>query len=172
VPAKDYPNLLRAFALLRAVRAEARLWVAGEAAGAEFDRAIGLALEMGLDDSIRWLGLRRDLPALLDAADGFALGSAWEGMPLVLGEAMAMQKPIAATDVGGVRELLDNSGAIVPSKSPEALAEAMLKLMRASAEDRESLGRAARERIVRQFGMDAKADEWEKLYRAVLERKS
>ena len=56
--------------------------------------------------SVRWLGLRRDMPALLDAADAFVSGSAWEGMPLAVGEAMAMAKPVVATDVGGVRELV------------------------------------------------------------------
>ena len=168
VPAKDYPNLLQAFARVLAARSDARLWVAGEAAGAEFDRVSSLAVELGLEEAIRWLGLCRDLPALLDAADGFVLGSAWEGMPLVVGEAMAMQKPVVATDVGGVRELLGEAGVIVPSKSPKELAEAMLELMGRIGEDRQALGRAARERITSHFSMDAKADEWETLYRAVL----
>ena len=65
---------------------------------------------------MRWLGLRRDMPALLDAADGFVSGSAWEGMPLAVGEAMVMEKPIVATDVGGVRELVGDAGAIVEAK--------------------------------------------------------
>jgi glycosyltransferase involved in cell wall biosynthesis len=89
-------------------------------------------------------------------------------MPLVVGEAMAMQKPVVATDVGGVRELLGEAGVIVPSKSPKELAEAMLELMGRIGEDRQALGRAARERITSHFSMDAKADEWETLYRAVL----
>ena len=128
VPAKDYPNLLRAFALV-AARREAQLWVAGEASGAEFATVRALAAELGLEDAVSWLGLRRDLPALLDAADGFVLGSAWEGMPLALGEAMAMEKPVVATDVGGVRELVGEAGVIVPAKNPSALAKAMLEEM-------------------------------------------
>jgi glycosyltransferase involved in cell wall biosynthesis len=170
VPAKDYPNLLRAFAQVRVVRPEARLWVAGEMIGAEFDRINGLAARLGVSDQVRWIGLRRDLPALLDAADGFALASAWEGMPLAVGEAMAMEKPVAATDAGGVRELMGDAGLIVPAKSPDALAGAMLELMRWLPEERHALGRAARERISSMFNMDAKADEWETLYRAVLKR--
>jgi glycosyltransferase involved in cell wall biosynthesis len=168
-PAKDYPNLLRAFALLRASRSDARLWIAGEASGREFSKVRGLAAELGLDDSVRWLGLRRDLPALLDAADGFVLASAWEGMPLALGEAMAMEKPVVATDVGGVRELVGEAGVIVLRKDSEALADAMLGQMQSSPEDRQALGRAARARIQGNFSMDAKADEWEALYRTVLE---
>ncbi len=120
-------------------------------------------------EHVRWLGLRRDMPALLDAADGFVLASAWEGMPLVLGEAMAMEKPVVATDVGGVRELVGDAGTLVPAKDPEALAEAMLATMRQSREERARMGRAARERIVHQFSMDAAADWWEALYRKLLD---
>ena len=166
-PAKDYPNLLRAFALVRASRADARLWIAGEASCRDFSKVRGLAAELGLQESIRWLGLRRDLPALLDAADGFVLASAWEGMPLALGEAMAMEKPVVATDVGGVRELVGDAGAMVPPKDPGALARAMLEQMLSTQEDRRALGRAARARIQGSFSMDAKADEWEALYRTI-----
>jgi len=126
-----------------------------------------LVSELELGASVFWLGLRRDMPALLDAADGFVLASAWEGMPLAVGEAMAMEKPVVATDVGGVRELLGETGAIVPAKSPEALAEAMVELMRSTLEERHALGHAARERIATHFSIDAKADEWEALYRTI-----
>jgi glycosyltransferase involved in cell wall biosynthesis len=169
VPAKDFPNLLRAFARVRGEIPEARLWIAGEALGAGSEAIQAQAAELGT--SVRWLGLRRDMPELLDAADGFVLASAWEGMPLVVGEAMAMEKPVVATDVGGVRELVGEAGVILPAKSPEALAEAMLEMMRSTPEARGALGRAARERIAARFSIDAKADEWEALYRAVLEKK-
>jgi glycosyltransferase involved in cell wall biosynthesis len=170
-PAKDYPNLLRAFALVRAARGDARLWIAGEASRRESSKVRGLAAELGLEGSLRWLGLRRDLPALLDAADGFVLASAWEGMPLALGEAMAMEKPVVATDVGGVRELVGDAGAIVPPEDPGALARAMLEQMRSAPEDNRALGRAARARIQGNFSVDAKAGEWEALCRTILEGK-
>ena len=108
------------------------------------------------------------MPALLDAADGFVLASAWEGMPLAVGEAMAMEKPVVATDVGGVRELVGEAGVIVPAKSPERLAEAMLEMMRRTDEERRKLGSAARERIAAHFSIDAKIDEWEALYGKLL----
>jgi glycosyltransferase involved in cell wall biosynthesis len=170
VPAKDYPNLLRAFAAVRASVPAAQLWVAGEASGSESSKVRALAEELGVHDAVRWLGLRRDLPALLDAADGFVLASAWEGMPLVVGEAMAMEKPVVATDVGGVRELLGETGELVPARDTVALAEAMLGTMQRTDEERRTLGRAARKRICRSFSIEARADEWEALYRMVLER--
>ena len=169
--AKDYPNLLRAFARVHAPAAHARLWIAGEAVGEGYAEIQTLAAGLGLADAVCWLGLRRDMPALFDAADGFMLASAWEGMPLAVGEAMAMEKPVVATDVGGVRELMGEVGAIVPAKSPEGLAASMLALMRSTPEARASLGCAARAHIQENFSIEAKADEWETLYRRVLARK-
>jgi glycosyltransferase involved in cell wall biosynthesis len=170
VPAKDYPNLLRAFAWVQAPCPEAQLWIAGEAQGEEFAAIQALAAELGLGASVRWLGLRRDMAALMDAADGFVLASSREGMPLVVGEAMAMEKPVVATDVGGVRELVGEAGVLVPAKSPETLGQAMLGMMQSAPETRRKLGRAARERITANFNIEAKANEWEALYRAVLEK--
>ena len=166
VAAKDYPNLLRAFAFVRAAVPSVCLWVAGESLGAGYAVIHALAADLGA--SIRWLGLRRDMPALLDAADGFVLASAWEGMPLVVGEAMAMEKLVVATDVGGVRELMGDAGALVPSKNPESLAKTMLETMRKTNDERRKLGMAARERISARFSMNAKADEWEALYKEML----
>jgi glycosyltransferase involved in cell wall biosynthesis len=158
VPAKDFPNLLRAFEIVRAEFPTAQLWLAGE----------GASGKQSSMENVRWLGLRRDMPALLDAADGFVLASAWEGMPLVVGEAMAMEKPVVATDVGGVRELVGETGAVVPAKQSEALAAAMVRWMRCGVDERASSGRAARVRIDAGFSMDGRADQWEGLYRREL----
>jgi glycosyltransferase involved in cell wall biosynthesis len=168
VPAKDYPCLLRAFARVRAARSVARLWIAAETGGNEFEQAKKLIAELGLQESVDWLGLRRDMPALFDAADGFVLSSAWEGMPLVVGEAMAMEKLVVATDVGGVREFLGETGLIVPSRSPRALAQAMLDAMQMPAVERRALGSAARRRIVDRFTMERTTEQWEAKYRAML----
>jgi glycosyltransferase involved in cell wall biosynthesis len=172
MPAKDFPNLLRAFAMVRGEAPDTELWIAGALQDAKealaADGLAGEVLTAGAERSgperVRWLGLRRDMPALMDAADGFVLASAWEGMPLVLGEAMAMEKPVVATDVGGVGELVGDCGAIVPAKDSEALAAAMLETMRRSREERAQMGRLSRERIVREFSIDAAADWWEALY--------
>ncbi len=189
VPAKDYPNLLRAFAQIRAGERmgcgddeagcpgsvfpdrgkPTGLWIAGEGADNEVSRARQLSIELGLNHAVRWLGLRRDLPALLDAADGFVLGSAWEGMPLAVSEAMAMEKPVVATDAGGTRELIGDAGLLAPAKNANALAEAMLTVMRMSLDERAKLGTRARARICERFSLEAKAGAWEALYAGLLE---
>lgn len=167
VPAKDYPNLLRAFALVHTTSPNARLWIAAEATGPEFARLNELSAELGLNGCMKCLGLCRDMPALLDAADGFVLSSAWEGMPLVVGEAMAMEKSVVATDVGGVRQMVGDAGVLVPSDDASALAQAMLAVMQMPMEDRQTQGRAARTRIQAEFDLDGKLVEWESLYRSL-----
>lgn len=176
VPAKDYPNLLQAFGEVRATFPNAQLWIAGvppetnskHTADGVSHFVSGFAVGPGSLEQVRLLGLRRDMPALFDAADGFVQGSAWEGMPLTVGEAMAMQKPVVATDAGGTRELIGDTGTIVPVKAPGALAAAMIHQMQRPAEHRQAVGHAARARIASHFSMDARADTWEALYRAVI----
>jgi len=165
VLAKDIPNLMKAFVKVRASNLAAQLWIAGEGNQPGVGCVSG---SVAVSGSFRWLGLRRDLPALLDAADGFVLASAWEGMPLVIGEAMAMGKPVVATDVGGVRELVGDTGVIVPARDSVALAAAMLGVMAMPLEDREKLVESARARILTHFSMDARAEEWQALYRNML----
>ncbi len=159
-PAKDYPNLLRAFAQVRATHPGARLWIAGEGDSAQF---AGQPAQ-----SVEFLGLRRDVASLLDAADGFVLSSAWEGMPLAVGEAMAMEKIVVATGVGGVRELIGDTGLIVPPHDSPALAEAMLKAMSINEMECKTMRRAARRRIQMHYSMNVKTEEWERLYEELL----
>jgi glycosyltransferase involved in cell wall biosynthesis len=160
VPAKDYPNLLRAFAQVHNSNPASRLWIAGEGDAAHFTGEATQAVE--------FLGLRHDIPDLLDAADGFVLSSAWEGMPLAVGEAMAMEKLVLATDVGGVKELVDDAGLIVPPNDSDALAEAMLKAMGMPEMERKTMQRDARRRIQMHYSMPVKAEEWEQFYRETL----
>jgi len=171
VPAKDFPNLLRAFAIVHAAHPTAQLWIAGQPASPAFERLQTLSQALSLGRSMQCLGLRHDIPALLDAADAFVLSSAWEGMPLVLAEAMAMEKPIVATDVGGVRELLGESAHIVPAANPQALAAAMLSLMQSVPEDRRNQAHAARARIQTHFSLETRVIEWESLYASLFEPK-
>ncbi|HEY2857207.1 MAG TPA: glycosyltransferase [Terracidiphilus sp.] len=163
-PAKDYPSLLRAFAQVHPTAPDSQLWIAGDG---DPDYTETLRVRADLSDAaaeVVWLGMRRDMAALLDAADGFVLSSAWEGMPLALAEAMAMEKPIVATGVGGVGELTYNCGLVVPPRNPDALARAMLSIMHTPPEAREFLGRAARQRVLEKFNIEDKALQWERVY--------
>jgi glycosyltransferase involved in cell wall biosynthesis len=150
---KDYPNLLRAFSRVRAQEPAAELWIAGE--GTE---------SLPCAEGVRTFGLVRDMAGLLDAADGFVMSSAWEGMPLALGEAMAMEKPIVATRVGGIEELAGDCAALVAPANDAELAAAMLATMRRSQVERAEDGCRGRARMVEHFSWERKMQEWEALY--------
>jgi len=169
VPAKDFDNVIRAFQRIRAQNRKTELWIVGEHGSKR--RARGDYPTGGVEprelEGIRRLGHREDMPEVLAASDAFVLGSAWEGLPLVVGEAMAMERPVVATDVGGVRELVGDAGVMVPPKDPQALANGMLDVMKMTQQDRREMGAAARQRISTCFDIDAKVVEWEALYGAL-----
>jgi len=167
--AKDLPNLLHGFAQLAQQEERARLWIAGSGKPRYAAGLKKLARQLGIEDKLRWLGVRRDLEALYDAADGFVLGSAWEGMPLVVAEAMAMEKPVVATDVGGVFELVSAAGRMVDAKDPAFLARGMRETMQLSGEKRQRIGQAARRRIEEKFSLASRVEAWEKEYADLLE---
>ena len=176
LPAKDLPNLLDAFRQVRREYPDAELWIAGAPPDAKVIRSSDgktsfywvAATQREMRDSIRWLGLRRDMPALLDAADAFVLASAWEGMPLAVGEAMAMEKPLVATDAGGVRELVGDAGIVVEQRIRRRSPQAMIAIMRQSRESLAASGRRARRRIQEHFEMGAVVDSWETLYKQLI----
>ena len=122
---KDYPTLIRAFALVRR-KYPARLMILGE--GEERAKLEALAQELGLQDDISLPGFVDNPYAYMARAAVFVLSSAWEGLPTVLIEAMAVGRPVIATDCpSGPAEILENGkwGKLVPVGDVEALAEAI-----------------------------------------------
>ena len=162
---KGYRDMLTAFAEAVREHPGATLLIAGTGSleseiRAEADR-------LGVDDSVRLLGLRSDVPALMQAADGFLMTSLWEGLPMVLLEAGASGLPVVATDVGGTRDaVLDGvSGYVTPVATPGVTAQAIGTVMRMSEVDREAMGAAGRRHIQETFDIGAVGDVWERLYR-------
>lgn len=123
--AKDFPTLLRAFAVLRRHR-EAKLIILGEG---EDRRALeSLISELGIGSDVALPGFRDDAAAYMARSALFVLSSKWEGLPTVLIEAMAAGTRVVATDCpSGPREILQDGrlGALVPVGDADALAEAM-----------------------------------------------
>lgn len=160
--AKDYPNLLHAFERLADKIPETRLWIAGD--GPLRSRMEGLCNELGLSGIVCFLGARDDVPDLMRAADVFVLSSAWEGLPLVLGEAMASSLIAVATDCGGVREVLGDAGFLVPPRDSVALSRALEQSLAFSPEEALALGSRARERILTQYSLEKTVEAWERIY--------
>ncbi len=170
-PPKDYPNMLHAFAQVWKEKSDARLLIVGD--GPLRSPMENLTRELGIDDQVKFLGIRRDVPELLNAADAYVMSSAWEGMPNALLEAASTGLPIVATDVGGNSEIVLNgkTGFLVPPKDPNALASVMLKLMNLAESERRRMGEEARKHIESNFNLDRIIDMWEALYREILEKK-
>jgi glycosyltransferase involved in cell wall biosynthesis len=169
--AKDYPNMLRAFMEVLSREPRAVLVIVGQ--GSLQGEAETLADELGLRDAVRFLGARDDVPAVMSAGDGYVMSSAWEGMPMVLLEAAAAGLPIVATAVGGNGEVVRDgeSGFLVPARDPEALGQAMLRLMGLPAEQRHGMGERGREHVRANYGLHRVAERWERVYWDTLARK-
>ena len=166
---KDYPTLLRAFALVVKDYPQSRLLIAGQ--GDLRPLLENLQRELGLEGSIEFLGVRKDVPDLMNVADGFVISSAWEGLPMVLLEAAATALPLVATDVGGVSEIVidGKNGFLRPSQDAAALAEAMMQVMSLSPSQQMAMGRASRELIETTYELDGVVTKWETLYRALMQ---
>ncbi|MBI4552246.1 MAG: glycosyltransferase family 4 protein [Candidatus Latescibacteria bacterium] len=130
VPIKGCDAFLRACTIVVRQHDTARFVIVGDGPLAESLRK--MASRLGLDDRVRFVGYRSDIPAWMWAADVFVLSSLNEGLGRVLLEAMACQTPIVATDVGGVSEIVQTgeTGLLVPPADPERLAEGILTLLR------------------------------------------
>ena len=170
--AKDYPNLLNAFSMLFQGRPDARLMIAGD--GPLVSELHSMVRRLGMDRHVCFLGLRLDMPALYAASDALVLSSSWEGMPVVILEAMASERPVVATHVGAVPEVVEDgkSGLIVPPRDHVALATAMERMMEFPVEYRQAFGLAGYDRVRAEFSLDAVIDKWEHLFNQLLATKS
>jgi glycosyltransferase involved in cell wall biosynthesis len=149
VPIKDHATMLRALGHLPGVH----LAVVG-------DGELRAALEAeagarGLRDRVHLLGWRTDLPEVLADLDAVVLTSRNEGTPAALIEALAAGRPVVATDVGGVRHVVENgrTGLLVPPGDERAVARALEQVLRDPA-FAARLGRAGRDDVARRFGAD------------------
>lgn len=168
---KDYPTMLQAFARAAQDRKDMVLLVVGQ--GPQREDLKRLVLELGINGKVRFLGVRKDIPDLINAADGYLMSSIWEGMPIVLLEACAVGLPVVATDVGGNREIIveGKSGFLVPPKDPEALSRAILRLMELSPEEKQSMGEYGRRYVEENYTLERVVDQWEMLYRKLMMKK-
>lgn len=123
---KDFATLLRAFALVRR-RMEARLMIVGE--GRDRPALEALVQELGIGNDVSLPGFQLRIHAFIVRSSVFVLSSAWEGLPTVLIEALALGREVVATDCpSGPREILQGGrlGQLVPVKDPEAMSRAIV----------------------------------------------
>lgn len=124
---KNYPNLLRAIRVALDAGAPLRLVAVGE--GPDLERHRTLARELGLAGMVRFDAPTPDALGAIAAADLLVVASDFEGQPLVVSEALALGRPVVATAVGRVPELVGPSvGRVVPPDDPAALGAALAEL--------------------------------------------
>jgi glycosyltransferase involved in cell wall biosynthesis len=131
-----------------------------------------LADDLQVADRMHVLGPRRDIPALMHAIDVFAMPSIWEGFGLVLLEAMAAGRPVVASRVATIPEVVvdGETGLLVPVGEPLALADALTMLAQ-QPELARRYGEAGRERLRRQFSIEKMVGDTELLYRELIDER-
>jgi glycosyltransferase involved in cell wall biosynthesis len=127
------------------------------------------AAASGLGDALHLAGLQSEIVPYLSAIDLLMISSDFEGLPLVLLEAMALERPVVSTAVGGIAEAVADgeTGVLVAPGEAAALARAAVDLLR-QPQRRQAMGEAARQRVERSFGTRRMLAELEQLYGRVL----
>lgn len=167
---KGFDLLLASLPALRALTPDLKLLVIGD--GPLRNELMQRAARLGVEEPVRFLGRRRDVPDLLACADIFVLPSRREGLPMVLLEAMAAGKAIVATAVGEVPTVLANGGGtcVAPDDS-RALTDALAELVTDPAR-REALGGRAQSMLLARYTAAGMAEQYLTLYRSLLRRTS
>ncbi len=170
-PQKGHRVLLDAMPRVLAKVPRARLRVIGHEELSTVGELRAYAERVGVADRVSFEGFRGDVPALLRELDLLVLPSFWEGFGLVLLEAMAAGRPVVATRVGPIPEVVmdGETGLLVEPGNAAALAEAIVRVLTDAALS-ERLGRAGRSRAAEHFGIVRMVAETEALYEDLLAR--
>lgn len=164
---KRLQDWLRAAALVHEHHAAARFIIVGD--GPLRSELEALASELGLAGHVHFAGLQPDVRPYLAMFDVFLMSSEFEGLPIALLEAMAMECAVVATSAGGTVDVLDDgrNGCLAPVGAPGDLAARVMSLID-DAPRRAALARAARERVVSSFTVARMMEQVERVYADVL----
>lgn len=137
--------------------------------GPDRDALLARARGLGLDDKVLFAGLHDDVYDLLRLSSLFVLSSKMEAFPNVVLEAMAAGLPVVSTDVGSVREMVEEGGSarIVPPERPDALADAIIELM-LHPETMRAFGERGRSIVMERFTLDRMRSRREELFCTLL----
>jgi len=162
IPLKNHPLALRGLARFVERGGQATLWVCGGKTMADNSGYMAFVHDqirtLGLGDRVHLLGYRHDMPAVMARADVVVLTSDTEGLPRAILEGMALGKPVLATDVGGIGELVRDGmdGCLFARRDVEGFARGLQTLV--SPATRRTMGDSGRERVRHEFTPDAQAE--------------
>jgi glycosyltransferase involved in cell wall biosynthesis len=162
-PEKGHPTLLEAWPSVLAAVPDATLLVVGE--GSRREALQVMAIELGVADRVVFTGRRDDVPAVTAALDVAVLPSYREALGLTILEAMALSRPVVASNVGGIPEMIEDgvTGLLVPPHDPDALAAAIVRLLR-DHPLADTLGRAGHDLVHERFCIELMVDAVERIY--------
>jgi len=166
---KNHSLLIEAFSLALRRYPEMELWLVGD--GPLRSRIEEIIKAKKIESKVVFWGVRDDVSEILAEADIFILSSDWEGVPLTVLEAMASQKPVIATSVGGLPTIIENeiNGFLVPPADIYSLAKTLLRLL-----DDPTLCKKiaieAQKKILDKFDISKTTNEYEKLYASIVQK--
>ncbi|MFT5369006.1 MAG: glycosyltransferase involved in cell wall biosynthesis [Candidatus Latescibacterota bacterium] len=167
-PKKDLETMLRAFAIVHNHNPKTRLLIAGGGFSDYQKKLDHLAEELNIQNGVSFLGFRNDPQVILSICNISLLSSLTEGLPNAILESMALGKPVVATKVGGVPELITDGehGYLVAKGDHEQFACSILNL---NPERAQEMGLAAKEKAQKQFGRQTMIDNTTNVYRQLLD---
>lgn len=165
---KGHRDLLSATEIILRQMPETRVVFVGRDEGIQ-DELDAQAQNAGIRDAVIFAGQQSNIPEWLSLFDLVVSASHEEGMSNALLEAMAAGKPIVATRIAGTPEIVVDgiTGILIPPGEPEALAEAILRLLR-DADARQTMGNAGRDRVMAEFQVDRMVAQTEAFYQKLL----
>lgn len=168
-PEKDQATLLEAFRQVKGGNRPIRLLIVGD--GRMAGELKSQAERIGVSDRTLFLGYRRDIPKLLAAMDVFVLSSIREGLPISLIEAMAARRPVVASDIGSIKDLVQDgrNGVLVPSGDAVSFGKVLQRLIE-NRELREGLGEGGHRTVEASFSLSTMIRTYEDLYCSVLRK--
>jgi glycosyltransferase involved in cell wall biosynthesis len=161
---KNHSSLIDAIFSLQARYPRIRLSLVGD--GVLKDSLKEQVKTLNLQNQVFFLGVRRNIPQLLNESDAFILVSHWEGMPMSLLEAASLKLPIVATNVGGIQSFLDEGrcGFLIPHPSVKDIADYLDRFFHESADERENRVQNAYAKIQNEYGVEKIVKLWWSIY--------
>jgi glycosyltransferase involved in cell wall biosynthesis len=171
-PMKDQANFVKAAALLIKDYPNIHFLMVGPQVSRDNPILSSQIDKLNLTNQIHLLGERYDIPILAAALDIFTSSSAFgEAFPNVVGEAMSCEVPCVVTDVGDSAFIVGDTGKVIQPKDSQALANAWKEIIALDLDERKSLGKKARERIMKYFSLESENSavaQYEKLYKTII----
>ncbi|MCK4325604.1 GT4 family glycosyltransferase PelF [bacterium] len=160
---KGLKYLIHAMAITLKQVPQTKLLIIGD--GPERGNLCELAGRLGITDKVIFLGFQKDITRFLRTMEILAMPSLFEGLPVVALEAMTLEKPVIATKILGVDEVVEDgkTGVLVPPRNPDALAHAIIELLN-DVEESKRMGMAGRERVEKYFNVNLMVKKYEDVY--------